>query len=283
MRRITFLSAATVAALVLVGGVALAATVVQCGEKFNCYGTSGPDLIKSTDVGHRVYARGGDDVLRGRGGGDFLKGQKGNDELRGGSESDYAEGGPGRDTLVGGPGGDYYVISASGWGRDSVIDSATSRLDVDTGNSLYIGYFFTGDLTISLVSGPGPEVVDTGADGGTGTMDWEGDAVDNIFGRGSGAYDITGNDRANLLAGGGGDTTIRAGGGDDRVYVDDGSGGDIVSCGEDGEGIEDNDIVYRDPPDPDTGDSGDIIDPDCEVEKDREPITTDGAFSRAGP
>lgn len=288
MRRLVLtLAAVSVAAMVASEAGSAAAPgsperdrdVVRCGVRFACHGTPGPDIVRSTDVANRINARGSGDVLVGRGGDDTLRGRKGNDELRAGDGDDYLEGGRGTDALAGGPGGDAYEVDAAGWGRDSVVDSAPNS-DAVPGNSLRVGYSFVGDLTVDLVSGEGPEVSDAA---GTGTMDWEGDAVDDAYVFGDGDDRILGNDRANLLGSGGGEDTVRAGGGDDEVYVEDGEGGDVVSCGEDGEGVEDNDVVYSDPPDPETGDPGDVVDPDCEVEKDLEPPQIGGSSLPIGP
>ena len=255
----------------------LAETVIRCGDTFTCHGTSGPDLIKGTDANNGIEARGGNDVVRSRGGNDFLEGQGGNDELRGGEDRDYVEGGPGRDALVGGAGGDSYEIRADPWGRDSLVDAAVPDSDITTGNDLYIAFTVNEALVVNVVSGPGSEVRNTFV---TGTIDWEGDAIDNVYGFGRGGDTITGNDKANLLAGFGGYDAVRGGGGDDYIRVDDGSGGDVVSCGEDGEGVEDNDVVYRDPPDPETGDPGDDIAADCEAKEDPIVYETHGALLR---
>lgn len=288
MRRLVVGLASVGVAAVLATGAGLAAaepgspdrTVVRCGVGFVCHGTPGPDLVRSTDVANRIDGRGSGDVLVGRGGDDTLRGQRGHDDMRAGDGGDYLDGGRGSDALLGGPGGDTYEVDAAGWGRDTVVDAAVPDSDATTGNALRVGYFFVGDLAVDLVSGEGPEVSDAA---GTGTMDWGGDAVDNVYVLGRGHDEISGNDGANLIAAGWGDDTVRAGGGDDEVYVEDGEGGDVVSCGEDGEGVEDSDVVYSDPPDPETGDPGDVVEPDCEVEKDLEPPHTGEAFPSAGP
>ena len=62
--------------------------------------------------------------------------------------------------------------------------------------------------------------------------------------------------RSHYLDGNRGADTISGGVGDDRIHADDGSGGDVVDCGED-IGDTDNDTVYYD--------VGDQIDSNCET------------------
>lgn len=109
---------------------------------------------------------------------------------------------------------------------------------------------------------------------GTNTLNWEGDIVDQVIDLSAGDDHIRGNGHANLLAGFDGDNSVRARGGDDMIDVGDGSGGDIVNCGE-GE-----DTVIRDLPA--TGGPGDTISTNCEVQQDPASITLEGGATLAG-
>ena len=87
----------------------------------------------------------------------------------------------------------------------------------------------------------GPEVK---AEGATGTVEWEGNAINQVSG-GSGDDWIPGNSKANYINAGSGADTVSGGGGDDYLRVRDSSGGDVADCGEDAFGSDD-DTVYFD-------------------------------------
>lgn len=102
MKRLGMILAVVLAAVVMVSGVALAAT-------FN--GTSGPDKIKGSTGGDRINGKGGDDVLKGRAGDDRIIGGGGEDRVLAGSGDDFVKTwndgripdfvdcGPGKDTI----------------------------------------------------------------------------------------------------------------------------------------------------------------------------------------
>src|SRR5215212_7584728 len=100
-RRTIPLLATIVVALMVAGGVALAANVIQCPGGL-CEGTTGDDEMTGTADTDYLYAKEGNDTLRGLGGFDDLRG------------------GPGNDDLNGGGGNDQYNIYDNNWGADRI-------------------------------------------------------------------------------------------------------------------------------------------------------------------
>ena len=74
---------------------------------------SGHDEVTGTNLADRVHGFDGHDLLQGRGGRDQLFGNAGDDTL---------EGGGSRDRLRGNNGSDEFLFSASGNGRDVIVD-----------------------------------------------------------------------------------------------------------------------------------------------------------------
>jgi Ca2+-binding RTX toxin-like protein len=278
MRQMALLFSALAVAFVLVGGTALAESVIRCGDRHNCFGTAGPDLMVSGAENNAMHAYGGRDTLKGRGGYDALYAGEAADVLLGGNGYDQLEGALGNDELVGGPGYDYYEFYANDWGHDTVTDAPLPAVPGGRpSNQLFTDPGVTRNMVIDLDSGPGPEV-STGD--GSATVNWHDDAITDVALNGRGRDRVSGNDAANDLgAWGPSEDTVSGMGGDDTIYVDDGSGGDVVYCGEGVSGEEDNDVVYRDPPDVTTGDPGDTIAPDCEVQNDPFGFGLNGAAS----
>jgi Ca2+-binding RTX toxin-like protein len=134
-------------------------------------------------------------------------------------------GGAGDDALIGGRGSDEYYFD-DGWGRDSIIDTATPNTKVHF-EDLQAGPLNTDAVIVDLVSGPGPEARDAS---GANTISWDGSVIDTVSG-GDGDDQITGNAVANRIVGGDGADTINGAEGDDSIYVTDGSVGDTVHCG----------------------------------------------------
>lgn len=269
MRRTGFLFLVMVVTLLPAGGVALALTSIQCVQDGACQGTGESDLLMGTDGRNQIYAREGNDVLRGFGNVDYLKGEGGNDDLFGGRTRDLLDGGPGEDTLAGGGGSDSYDLIGYGWGHDTLIDTEIPDSSTETGNLLWVDHFAGEDLVVDLVSGTGPEVR---TKSGIDTVDWEGDVVDRVIALSAGDDRIRGNAGANFLAAYDGEDIVRGGSGDDLIDVGDGSGGDVVHCGK-GEA----DTVIRDLPDPAKNRAGDNIASDCEVQRDPDVALPDGA------
>ena len=172
-------------------------------------------------------------------------------------------GGPGNDGLSGGEDSDQYYFG-DGWGKDSITDSTISSQNIlvfvkGPGKSELVPA--TADLTIKLFSSNGPEVTNAR---GTSTINWEGSVIQHVFG-GTGDDHITGNFSDNTIFGGANESsdssgadTISGSVGDDIIRVNDGVGDDVVDCGENLIAGTDNDVVYFD--------SGDTIDPNCEVQ-----------------
>ena len=184
------------------------------------------------------------------------------DKLFGGPGNDDLIGGPGRDTLSGGEDLDFYYFG-DGWGKDTITDSSASS--DGTASSQNMLMFVKGpsnedaqvpvtdDLTIRLSSGDGPEVKNAS---GTTTINWAANFIQRVE-SGAGDDQITGNLVANVIsANHGGADNLSSGGGNDRIDVADGSGDDVVDCGETLGNSSDNDTVFFD--------SGDQIAANCE-------------------
>jgi len=260
MRRTGVLFAATLLALVVFSGVALAATI-SCVAGVDCFGTTQADTLNGTNSIDRLFGKGRGDTLNGFGSSDIMFGQGGADKLFGSSGIDRLTGGPGNDELSGGTEEHDFYHFGPAWGKDSITDSATSANMVvfqepPEGTNLLV----TDGLTIKLLSGDGPEVSNASA---TSTIDWDGNAIRSVI-SGAGDDQITGNAAANTInaATHGGADTISSGGGDDLITVNDGSPDDVVNCGSNlvfpgSGGTPDNDRVFFDP--------GDQIAENCEI------------------
>jgi Ca2+-binding RTX toxin-like protein len=132
-RRAILLLVATMAALVLASGVALAVTKI---------GTNGPDTLRGTNNADNLFGRGGNDILYALAGNDRLLGGEGKDWLltgerralagnknsAGGPDNDGVTGGLGSDNVLGGPGNDFVFGDRGsdnvlgGGGTDYVVD-----------------------------------------------------------------------------------------------------------------------------------------------------------------
>jgi Ca2+-binding RTX toxin-like protein len=108
-------------------------------------------------------------------------------------------------------------------------------------------------VSIRLTPGVGPEVK---IKSGTNTINWEEFGLIEDVDGGAGDDEIVGDALANDIYGNSGADNIYGGGGNDYIRADDGSGGDVVDCGEDIFGDADQDDVYYD--------LGDEIASDCE-------------------
>jgi hypothetical protein len=253
MKRTGVLFAATLLALVMFSGVALAATI-SCEEGVECFGTTEADTLNGSEGIDAMFGKGRGDTIKGFGNPDYLYGQGGADKLFGGSGVDYLTGGPRNDEISGGEDLDFYHFG-DGWGKDSITDGATSQNQVvfRQGPTKEENVPVTDDLIIKLFSGDGPEVKNASA---TSTINWEANAIAHVT-SGSGDDLITGNVSANSISANvGGADNISTGAGDDRINVADGVGDDTVDCGESFT-PEDNDTVFFD--------SGDQIADNCET------------------
>lgn len=201
-------AASALAAAILTGGVALAASIT---------GTAGPDTINGTPEGDTILALGGDDTVNGRGGDDVIEGGAGRDTLAGGdgvdrisggAGSDQVSGGAGRDGLVGDAGndtldggGDDDFTLAGGDGNDTVFGRVgDDTLDGDAGNDTLLGG--AGDDTLFGLDGDDAMFGEAGEDelfGGEGT-----DLLDG----GTGADELEGEEGADRIEGGGGNDQL---------------------------------------------------------------------------
>jgi Ca2+-binding RTX toxin-like protein len=191
----------------------------------NAYGSNFDDIITGNSGANYLEGMSGQDSLVGGSGNDTLVGDDGNDTLIGGTGNDRLDGGTYGDYLDGGDGDDTYVFSAS-FGLDTITGDSSGRDTVDLSS-------YSTSLTINLTSGAGNEV----SDGGTNTVNWTGDIIEEAVG-GSGDDNITGNSGDNTLSGRVGNDTISGGSGNDSLVggigndsLDGGSGDDFFIFG----------------------------------------------------
>jgi Ca2+-binding RTX toxin-like protein len=216
------------------------------------YGRDGNDHLNGNAGNDRLYGEDGDDELRGETGVDMLKGGAGNDTLDGGADADQLFGEGGDDLLRGGDGADLLEANQ---GDDTLEGGAgDDRLYGHDGDDLFIssaGYDFVMD------GGHGTDTVDYSADPddvsvnlSTSTaVDGWGDVdrvfnFENIEGADIGNDTLTGNSKANLINGHGGNDKILGGAGDDTIA---GGTGDDQQYGEAGndsfQGDAGNDVI----------------------------------------
>jgi hypothetical protein len=183
--------------------------------------------MKGTGGGETKYGKARGDTLKGFASGlcddtDGLYGQGGNDKLFGGDGDDALFGGPGSDAVSRGPNcyGDVYYYENNSWGNDTITGTPESWSL--WGNGLHFRVGVTTNLVINLNSSDLAHEVT----GGTSTVNWSDNVIDEVGNYGTGDDNITGNDAANEI-----DTGARSSGGNDRTYVQDGFGGDTVDCG----------------------------------------------------
>src|SRR5918994_3281272 len=118
MRRTTLLLATMALTLLMIAGVAWAATV-QCRVNYPCVGTDEPDKLIGTNQADSMDGKGDGDVLLGGRGADSMEGDSfnfgagtpadGNDKVYGNAGSDLMWGGGGSDLLRGGNGGEPQI------------------------------------------------------------------------------------------------------------------------------------------------------------------------------
>src|SRR3954454_4096469 len=90
-----------IAALALIPGTALAATIDGGPGNDRLRGTHDADLINGHAGNDRIHGFAGDDTLLGESGNDRIFGGGGNDMVRGTAGNDWLNGGPGDDTVIG--------------------------------------------------------------------------------------------------------------------------------------------------------------------------------------
>lgn len=139
MKRTALLLTATITTVLLVAGVALAATL-NCGGG-DCLGTTSDDRMYGSDALDNMAGLSGDDLVVGRLGDDSVKGGYGNDRVYGFEGNDKAKGGYGRDVVYGNAGDD--VVRGTTYGEN---DNAHDELFCGPGIDEV--YFVPGQDTI---------------------------------------------------------------------------------------------------------------------------------------
>jgi Ca2+-binding RTX toxin-like protein len=217
-RRALFLAGLMVATLVVASGIAWAASISCPNRAGNlCVGTSKSDTMIGRNRADDMRGKEGGDTLRARGGMDILAGGKGKDVLKGGDADDI------------------YDFPTNDWGNDTIVDTADSDTDPDTGNFAQFGFpdQLTTRITVNLTSSPSSPEVSNGTF--TGTVNWSNNAIDGVYVDSLTDDTIIGNSAANQLTAKGGpdsDDTMNGGAGNDLLNVLDFDGGDTVTCGD---------------------------------------------------
>lgn len=119
-----------------------AGALISATYRSDLFGGAGNDTLMGSAYDDRLFGEGdndsldggsGYDLLVGGAGNDILLGNAGNDTLIGGAGNDTLEGGVNNDTLKGGDGSDAFVLQASGYANDVIIDfniAEADKLDV---------------------------------------------------------------------------------------------------------------------------------------------------------
>jgi Ca2+-binding RTX toxin-like protein len=201
MRRTILLLSTMMLALLMAGGVALAANIQCLGGP--CVGTEENDQITGSQVDDFIEALGGRDHVTARPGDDYVNGGGGSDEITGGEGGDILLRGRGPDEIGGGPGtheGEPRVLFVCNITDDSAGIDATAvgnqHVSGDEGND-------------RLTAGRDNDFLQ----GGAGRNDHSGNGGDDCF-------ELTGAENER----------VSGGDGDDIVDVNDGNGDDIF-CG----------------------------------------------------
>jgi Ca2+-binding RTX toxin-like protein len=139
MKRAMLLIAATMLALLVAAGVALAQDGVNKICNTNCHGTERDDqlsgtakrnTIKGRNGGDKIEGNGAKDTLNGNLGADAVYGGNGEDKVYGGGNDDYVQAGIKNDRISTGPGND--VVAAKDGFRDQIYcGSNFDRVYVD--------------------------------------------------------------------------------------------------------------------------------------------------------
>jgi Ca2+-binding RTX toxin-like protein len=153
------------------------------GDDSHCGGAADDSLFGDAG-GDTLCGMGGDDTLVGFTGDDQLFGDLGNDRLDGGADHDTLDGGGGADLLIGGSGNDTYHLDA----QDSVVETATG------GNDTVVTA-----MTYTLTNAS---------------------FLENLTLTGTGNFNGTGNNAANILIGNTGNNNLSGGNGHDTLFGD---------------------------------------------------------------
>jgi Ca2+-binding RTX toxin-like protein len=204
VRRTALLLATTALALIVAGGIALAATFTCTTNP--CDGTTDDDVITGTV---------GAETINGKAGNDQVNGLDANDTLNGEDGADRLNGGAGNDDLAGGLGNDQYFVTTN-WGSDTILDGG--------GNNDYIAPAPDGataaampNLTVNLVGSSGLEY----ADGNGNAVNWNDGAIGSVAtGAGDDVISQRPKDSNGMIGGAGNDTY--------KGYTSDRFGGDSI-------------------------------------------------------
>ena len=183
-------------------------------------GTSGADVRTGTNVGDRIFAGTGNDVIDALAGNDCVDLGPGDDRGQGGLGDDLMLGGLGADRIAGSSGNDR----VRGNGGNDTIDAGrgNDRAFGDAGNDTLLGS--SGNDLLSGVSGRDVIAGNSGRDRING-----GSSNDRVSG-GSGNDRISGSSGNDRLTGGSGGDRISGNSGSDRINARDGRR-DTVNCG----------------------------------------------------
>ena len=117
MRKVAIMFGLVMVAILVAGGVALAATISGTDRDETLIGTGYADAIKARGGGDELRGLGGSDQLYGNGGRDRLVGGHGEDKLHGGNGNDrlrsqdiFSQTGAYRDVVDCGPGKDFAAV-----------------------------------------------------------------------------------------------------------------------------------------------------------------------------
>jgi Ca2+-binding RTX toxin-like protein len=238
-RRALLLMTMMAVALVVAGGMALAANITCPNSIGNlCVGTKEADTMTGTDQADEMRGRGGGDTMHARDGDDTPFGGAGNDEILAGLGDDSSVGGAGDDSLSGGNGDDTYSFSAD-WGADRIPEEGEgTRMGADTLDF----YSLVEPLDVDLVVSYDREEVfsDAGMLNFAATVE-----IENVTG-GQTRDVVRGNDARNRFFGNGGNDRLVGrenndvlSGGLGPDALDGGTGNDVLNGGDD---IVDSDV-----------------------------------------
>jgi len=167
----------------------------------NVQGSEFADSITGDNNDNVINAAGGNDVVIGLGGNDVIDGGDGNDQLRGDGGSTYT-GPSGNDTLNGGAGNDVL------WGGAGVDT-------FDGGDGTDRVSFYALNATQGAVANLFTQTISNDGFGNAETMV----GIENLGSGTAFADSFTGNDNANFIMAGYGDT-VYGNGGDDQIWID---------------------------------------------------------------
>jgi Ca2+-binding RTX toxin-like protein len=119
MRKTMLVLASVALAVLVLGGVAWAATI-QCRAIGTCWGTPKADTMKGNYKHNEMEGKAGGDTMYGRAGFDIILGDRGNDKMYGGPGGDVMRGERGVDRIYGGDGDDDLQATIS-HGREGII------------------------------------------------------------------------------------------------------------------------------------------------------------------